>query len=80
LGEPRILGVPLDLQLTLLSTLLLLAAVVWPMFFDVRRRGRRTGARFSAATQPITAHTLAFAGSSVLTAAGVGLLVVAGLV
>jgi hypothetical protein len=65
--------VTFDLQLTLLSSLLLMTAIAWPMASDRRRRQRygRTG--------QATARTLPYTGPAVLAAAGLGLLVVAGL-
>ncbi|GGG69929.1 hypothetical protein GCM10011374_38080 [Kocuria dechangensis] len=62
-----------DLQLTLLSSLLLMAAIAWPMATDRRRRQRygRTG--------QVTVRTVPYTGPAVLVAAGLGLLVAAGL-
>lgn len=64
-----------DLPLTLFSTVLLMTALAWPMFLDVRRRTRLGGPRTSQAAQ-----TMAFAGPAVLIAAGMGLLVAQNLV
>lgn len=64
-----------DLPLTLVSTVLLMAAVAWPVFLDVRRRARPGGPRTSQAAQLRLSQPMAFAGPAVLVAAGMGLLV-----
>lgn len=69
-----------DLPLTLFSAVLLMTAVAWPMFLDVRRRARLGGPRTSQAVQSRPAQTMAFAGPAVLIAAGMGLLVAQNLV
>lgn len=63
-----------DLQLTVLSNLMLMAAVAWPLFSTHRRRQRfvRDG--------QVMARTVPFTGPAVLIAAGLALLVAAGLV
>jgi hypothetical protein len=70
----RIFCVPYDLQLTVLSNLMLMAAVAWPLFSTLRRRQRLT--RDGQAM----ARTVPYTGPAVLIAAGLGLLVTAGLV
>jgi hypothetical protein len=62
-----------DLQLTVLSNFLLLAAIAWPMLSTRRRRQHygRTG--------QATARTVPYTGPAVLSAAGLGLLITAGL-
>jgi hypothetical protein len=62
------------LQLTLLSNLLLMSAVAWPMFSTHRRR------QSLARTGEAVAGTVPFTGPAVLVTAGLALLVAAGLV
>ncbi|MEX5259716.1 hypothetical protein [Kocuria sp. CPCC 205263] len=63
-----------DLQLTVLSNLMLMTAVAWPLFSTHRRRQR-----FARDGQTM-ARTVPFTGPAVLIATGLGLLVAAGLI
>ena len=63
-----------DLQLTVLSNLLLMAAIAWPVFTTRRRRQR------IARTGQAMVRTVPFTGPAVLIAAGLALLMAAGLV
>lgn len=68
----------LDLQLTLLSTVLLLAATGWPLLFSIRRRTRWSGARAARAGQPARARSAPFVVPAALIAASVVLLLLEG--
>jgi hypothetical protein len=75
----KVIFMLVDAQLTLLSAVLLLAAVVGPMVLNYRRRTRLAGPRTSPTAQSRTADTAVFAVCASLTAAGGALLVLAGL-
>ncbi len=72
------MSVTLDAQLTLLSTVLLLAATGWPLLVSIRRRTRWSGTGAARAGRPARARSTPFVLPAALIAASVVLLLLEG--